>query len=74
MLRHTKQLISVTTTAQVTEERCFLCGPGGYRPHPTTEGLLKAVFPVWSVPRLYNEGQLPELAVREREEVSNVRQ
>jgi hypothetical protein len=27
--------------------------------HPTLEELLEAVFSVWSVPRLYNEGQLP---------------
>jgi hypothetical protein len=27
--------------------------------HATTEELLEAVFCVWSVPRLYNEGQPP---------------
>jgi hypothetical protein len=27
--------------------------------HATTEELLEAVFSLWSVPRLYNEGQLP---------------
>jgi hypothetical protein len=27
MLRHSKQLINVTTIAHATEERCFLCGP-----------------------------------------------
>jgi hypothetical protein len=37
--------------------------------HETTEELLDAVFSVWSVPRLYNEDQLPleespEMAVR----------
>jgi hypothetical protein len=54
--------------AHAKEQQCFLCALRRYQHHPTIK-LLEAVFPVLSVPRLYNEDQLPlqnslDMAVR----------
>jgi hypothetical protein len=46
-LRHSKQLINLTTIAHATEELCFLCCPLG-----SVTQLLEAVFSMLSAPRL----------------------